>query len=95
MVSAALTSAARRARPFAAGDGRPRKYLHSTDGRSVSDEDWIMSNEEKKALRITVDAHEKLKEYCERTGRTQVEVLSELTYRFIKPELDRLLEEEK
>lgn len=54
-----------------------------------------MSNEDKKALRITLDAHEKLKEYCDRTGRTQVEVLSELTNRFVKPELDRLLEEDK
>lgn len=54
-----------------------------------------MSNEEKKALRITVEAHEKLREYCDKTGRTQVEVLSELTYKIIKPELKRLQEEKE
>jgi predicted DNA-binding protein len=54
-----------------------------------------MSNDDKKALRITVEAHERLKKYCDETGRTQVEVLSELTYRHIKPELDRLLKEKE
>ena len=44
----------------------------------------------KKATRISGEAHEVLKDYCARSGRTQVEVLTELTLRFIKPELDRL-----
>lgn len=44
----------------------------------------------KKATRITTDAHTALKDYCDRTGRTQIDVLSELTQKFIKPELDRL-----
>lgn len=45
----------------------------------------------KKATRISMEAHDLLKEYCERTGRTQVDVLTDLTLRFVKPELDRLL----
>lgn len=49
----------------------------------------------KKATRISMEAHDLLKEYCERTGRTQVDVLTELTNRFIKPELERLLAEQK
>ena len=50
-----------------------------------------MSNDAaKKPTRITLEAHELLKEFCDRTGRTQVDVLTELTMRFIKPELDRL-----
>lgn len=44
----------------------------------------------KRATRISMEAHDLLKEFCERTGRTQVDVLTELTLRFIKPELDRL-----
>lgn len=44
----------------------------------------------KKAVRITTDAHELLKSYCDRTGRTQVDVLSELMQRFVKPELEAL-----
>lgn len=44
----------------------------------------------KKATRISGDAHAKLKDYCDRTGRTQVDVMTELTLKFIKPELDRL-----
>lgn len=50
-----------------------------------------MSNEStKKATRVDLEAHDKLKDFCERTGRTQVDVLSELTRRYIKPELERL-----
>lgn len=49
----------------------------------------------KKATRITTDAHTALKDYCERTGRTQIDVLSELTQKFIKPELERLKAESK
>lgn len=44
----------------------------------------------KKATRISVEAHDLLKDFCERTGRTQVDVLTELTLRFIKPKLDRM-----
>lgn len=49
-----------------------------------------MSNDNKKALRIEVEAHEKLKEYCDRTDKTQVDVLAELADKFVKPELERL-----
>lgn len=44
----------------------------------------------KKATRVTTEAHAALKAYCDRTGRTQFDVLNELTYTFIKPELERL-----
>ena len=49
----------------------------------------------KRATRISMEAHDLLKEFCERTGRTQVDVLTELTLRFVKPELDRLKAERK
>ncbi len=48
-----------------------------------------MSNEGKKSLWISTAAHLKLKEYCDRTGRTQVDVVTELVYRFVKPELEK------
>lgn len=44
----------------------------------------------KKATRIATEAHAALKAYCDRTGRTQLDVLSELTYTYIKPEVERL-----
>ncbi len=45
---------------------------------------------QKKATRITAEAHAVLKSYCDRTGRTQIDVLAELTERFVRPELERL-----
>lgn len=59
-----------------------------------------MSNEPakeqvKKATRISTEAHTMLKEYCDRTGRTQIDVLSELTLKVIQPELKRLKAEAK
>lgn len=47
-----------------------------------------MSNDGKKPVWISTEAHDKLREYCEKTGRTQVDVVSELLYRFIKPQVD-------
>jgi len=47
-----------------------------------------MSNEGKKPLWISNEAHDALKDYCERTGRTQVDVVSQLLYKFVKPDLD-------
>lgn len=49
-----------------------------------------MSNEGKKAVWISTEAHETLRIHCERSGRTQVDVVSDLVMRVIKPELDRL-----
>lgn len=49
----------------------------------------------KKATRISTEAHAALKEYCDRTGRTQIDVLTELTEKFIQPELTRLQAEAK
>jgi hypothetical protein len=49
-----------------------------------------MSNDGKKAVWISTEAHEALRVHCDRTGRTQVEVMSDLVMRVIKPELDRL-----
>lgn len=47
-----------------------------------------MSNDGKKPVWVSTEAHDFLKEYCDRNGRTQVDVVSELLYRFIKPQLD-------
>lgn len=47
-----------------------------------------MSNEGKKPVWVSIEAHEALKAYCDRTGRTQVDVVSELLYRFVKPEVE-------
>jgi len=47
-----------------------------------------MSNDGKKPVWISTEAHDFLKEYCDRTGRTQVDVVSELLYKFVKPQLD-------
>lgn len=47
-----------------------------------------MANESKKPVWISVQAHDTLREYCERTGRTQVDVVSELLYRYAKPEVE-------
>lgn len=44
----------------------------------------------KKPVRVSAEAHDKLKAYCDRTGRTQVEVVSELLNRIVKPRLDAL-----
>ena len=52
-----------------------------------------MSNEGKKPVWVTIEAHEYLKAFCERTGRTQVDVVSELLRRFIQPELNEEPEE--
>ena len=49
-----------------------------------------MSNDGKKPVWITIEAHDYLKEYCDRTGRTQVDVVSELLYTFVQPEVKRL-----
>lgn len=49
-----------------------------------------MSNDGKKPVWISLEAHDALREYCERTGRTQVDVVSELLHRFLKPEILRL-----
>ncbi len=49
-----------------------------------------MSNEGKKPVWISTDAHKYLREFCERTGRTQVDVVSELLHNVIKPEMDKL-----
>ena len=49
-----------------------------------------MSNEGKKPVWISIEAHDSLKDYCDRTGRTQVDVVSELLHRHIKPEIDRI-----
>ena len=43
----------------------------------------------KKPIWVSVEAHEALREFCERTGRTQLEVLSELLYRYVQPELEK------
>ena len=47
-----------------------------------------MSNDGKKPVWISTEAHDYLKEYCDRNGRTQVDVVSELLYRFVKPQVD-------
>ena len=47
-----------------------------------------MSNDGKKPVWISTEAHDFLKEYCDKNGRTQVDVVSELLYRFVKPEVD-------
>lgn len=49
----------------------------------------------KKATRISTEAHAMLKEYCDRTGRTQIDVLTELTLKVIQPEVERLQAEAK
>lgn len=48
-----------------------------------------MSNEKQKkiAVRVTAEAHQALKDYCDRTGQTQIDVLRELVLRVIKPQL--------
>lgn len=47
-----------------------------------------MANENKKPVWISTEAHEALQRYCEHTQRTQVEVVSELLYRVVRPELE-------
>lgn len=47
-----------------------------------------MSNDGKKPVWVSTEAHDFLKDYCDRTGRTQVDVVSELLYKFVKPEVD-------
>ena len=47
-----------------------------------------MSTDAKKPVWITTQAHDALREYCDRTGRTQVDVVSELLQRFLKPQLE-------
>ena len=49
-----------------------------------------MSNDKVKkvAVRVTAEAHEALKDYCDRTGQTQIDVLRELVFRVIKPKVD-------
>ena len=49
-----------------------------------------MSNDGKKPVWISTEAHDFLKEYCDRTGRTQVDVVSEAA----AAQLPQLLEEE-
>ena len=41
-----------------------------------------------KAVWLTLEAHEALRDFCERTGRTNVEVVSEIFYQFVRPELE-------
>jgi hypothetical protein len=47
-----------------------------------------MSNDTKKPVWISTEAHEALRSYCDKTGRTQVDVVSELLQRFLKPQVD-------
>ena len=47
-----------------------------------------MSNDGKKPVWISIEAHEKLREFCDRTGRTQVDVVSELLYKFVRSQLE-------
>ena len=47
-----------------------------------------MSTDAKKPVWITTPAHDALREYCDRTGLTQVDVVSELLQRFLKPQLE-------
>lgn len=49
-----------------------------------------MSNEGKKPVWISTEAHEALRLFCERSGRTQVDVVSDLIYRIVQPDLERL-----
>jgi hypothetical protein len=49
-----------------------------------------MSNEGKKPVWISTEAHEALRLYCDQSGRTQVDVVSDLVYRVVQPELERL-----
>ena len=46
------------------------------------------TSEVKKPVWITTQARDSLREYCDRTGRTQVDVVSELLQRFLKPRVD-------
>ena len=54
-----------------------------------------MANDDKKPVWISSEAHENLKEYCDQTGRTQVDVVSELLYKFIEPKLKEKKEEKE
>lgn len=47
-----------------------------------------MANDNKKPARISIEAHDALREFCERTGRNQGDVLTELLYRFVRPEVE-------
>jgi hypothetical protein len=46
-----------------------------------------MSNDGKKPVWVSTEAHDFLKDYCDRTGRTQVDVVSDLLVRFVEPEI--------
>jgi hypothetical protein len=46
-----------------------------------------MSNDGKKPIWISLEAHEVLRAHCEKTGRTQVEVFSDLLNTVLKPRL--------
>ncbi len=46
-----------------------------------------MSNDGKKPVWVSLEAHEVLRAYCEKVGRTQVEVFSELVHKQLKPKL--------
>jgi predicted DNA-binding protein len=48
-----------------------------------------MSSEKAKkiAVRVTHEAHQALKDYCDQTGKTQIDVLRELVLKVIKPQL--------
>ncbi len=54
-----------------------------------------MSNDGKKPVWVKTEAHDYLKDFCDRTGRTQVDVVSELLNRFLKPDVDKARAEGK
>jgi hypothetical protein len=47
-----------------------------------------MSNDGKKPVWISPEAHDVLRAYCAKTGRTQVEVFSDLLNRVLKPRVE-------
>jgi hypothetical protein len=49
-----------------------------------------MSNDGKKPVWVSLEAHETLRAHCEKVGKTQVEVFSDLVHKQLKPKLDEI-----
>lgn len=47
-----------------------------------------MSNAKKMPVWISTQAHDTLKAFCDRTGRSQVDVVSDLLHRVLKPQVE-------
>jgi hypothetical protein len=49
-----------------------------------------MSNDGKKPVWVSLEAHDVLRAYCEKVGKTQVEVFSDLVHKGLKPRLEEI-----